>query len=137
MKMAVIFVCVLLLLGGVFWFVDDFFAPLFLNCRIERLHETGLPKVVVEKGGKIYCRMKADDFSFPLPPGSHALSPTVTSGSFDWVDGTVEARFDSNNQMGPSEYMEWVSGRIQVGGYVTADSVPGGLLITFHYFGDK
>jgi hypothetical protein len=119
------------------WFVDDSIAPLFLNSRIERLDETGLPKALVEKGGIIYCRMKADDFRFPLPPGSHVMPPIIISGGFDTVDGSVEARFEGSNQVTPSEYEAWLSSRMQVGGYVTAGSVPGGLLIKFHYFGDK
>jgi hypothetical protein len=126
------------LIAGLIWSVfDEFFAPMFFDSRIERLHETGLPKATVEKGDIIYCRMKADDFRFPLPPGSHALPPIITSGCFDCVDGSVEARFDSSSQVTPSEYESWLSSRLQVGGYVTADSVPGGLSIKFHYFGDK
>ena len=121
---------------AVLWFVNDFVAPLFLNSRIERLHETGLPKAV-EKGGIIYCRMKADDFRFPLPKGSSAVLPIVISGGFDTVDGSVEVRFENSNQVTPIQYESWLSSRLQLGGSVTADSVPGGLLIKFHYFGDK
>jgi hypothetical protein len=136
-KTVAFFVCIALILGLILSFLNDYVAPLFLNSRIERLHETGLPKAVVEKGGIIYCRMKADDFRFPLPPGSHALPPIITSGCFDCVDGTVEARFDSSNHITPSEYETWLSQRLQVGGGVTAVSVPGGLSIKFHYFADR
>src|SRR6266704_2034874 len=66
------------LVAGLVWAVVSF-SPLFLSSRIERLDEKGLPKVMVEKGGIIYCRMRADDFRFPLPPGSHALVPIITS----------------------------------------------------------
>jgi hypothetical protein len=81
--------------------------------------------------------MKADDFRFPLPPGSQVQSPIIISGAFDTVDGSVEVRFANSNQLAPFQYESWLSGRIQMGGYITASSVPGGLLIKFHYFGDK
>jgi len=136
-KKAVILVCAILGGGLILAGLDQFIAPMFLNSRIERLNEIGLPKVSVEKGGKIYCRMKADDFRFSLPPGSHAESAIITAGGFDYADGTVEARFESSNQVTPSEYEDWLSSRMQLGGYVTASAVPGGLTIKFHYFGDK
>jgi hypothetical protein len=120
-----------------FRFVDDSIAPLFLNSRIERLHETGLPKALVEKEGMIYCRMKADDFRFPLPPGSRVLPPITVSGGFDTVDGSVEVRFEGSRQFTSDEYENWLSGTLQEGGWVTAESVPGGLSIKFHYFGDR
>jgi hypothetical protein len=81
--------------------------------------------------------MKADDFRFPLPPESRVLPPIILSGGFDTVDGSVEVRFERSNPVTPIDYESWLSGRMQVGGYVTADSVPGGLSIKFHYFGDK
>jgi hypothetical protein len=117
-------------------FVNRFVAPYILDSRIERLYDKGLPKVSVEKQREIYCRMKTDDFRLPLPPGSHAVRPVITSGSIDSVDGTVEARFDGSNVMTPNEYEKWLAGRLQVGAYVTSESVPGGLAIKFHYFGD-
>ncbi|MGD0412857.1 MAG: hypothetical protein ABSC18_14280 [Verrucomicrobiota bacterium] len=140
-KVAILFFCVVWAVLAIcsalaYRFVDDFIAPLFLNSRIERLNETGLPKAFAEKGG-IYCRMKADDFHLPLPPGSRAMPPMITSGCFDCVDGSVEARFERSHQVTPGEYESWLSSRLQVGGYVTAESVPGGLLIKFHYFGDR
>jgi hypothetical protein len=119
-----------------FRFVDDYIAPLFLNSRIERLNETGLPKTFVEKRG-IYFRMKADDCRLPLPPGSRAMPPIITSGCFDCVDGSVEVRFEGSNRVTPSEYESWLSKRLQVGAYVIAEEVPGGLSIKFHYFGDR
>jgi len=136
-KKVAILVCAALMAGLIWTVFDSFFAPMFFDSRIERLNETGLPKASVEKGSQIYCRMKADDFRFPLPPGSHAVSAIITEGGFDWADGTVEARFESSNQVAPSEYENWLSGRVQIGGYITAASVPGGLTIKFHYFGDK
>jgi len=81
--------------------------------------------------------MKADDFRFPLPPGSRAVPPIIISGGFDTVDGTVVAWFDNSNHVTPGEYENWLSSRLQVGGYVTAESASGGLSIKFHYFGDK
>jgi hypothetical protein len=135
MKVAVIFVCVVLALAAI-WFADDFIAPLFLDSYIERLGEKNLPKILIE-GGTVYCRMKADDFRFPLPSGSHALPPIVKEGGFDWLDGVVEARFDGTNQMSAIEYQNWLSARLQAGASVTVTSVPGGLSIKFHYFGDK
>jgi hypothetical protein len=137
MKPVAIVVCSVLM-GAAVWFADDFIAPLFLNSRIERLGKKNLPKAYSEKGGTvIYCRMKADDFRLPMPPGSHVLTPIVITGGFDTVDGTAEARFEGSHQVSPSEYESWLSGRLQVGAYVTAEPVPGGLSIKFHYFGDR
>ena len=136
MRIVVILVCAVLF-GALLWFADDFVAPLFLNSRIERLGERDLPKAVVEKGGILYCRMNADDFRLPLPPGTHVNPPIIVSGGFDTVEGKVEARFDGAHQMTPMEYESWLSGRLQVGAQYTAESIPGGLSIKFSYFGDK
>ena len=107
------------------------FSRLFLTSKIERLGEKNLPKILVENGGIINCRMKAADFRFPAPPGSRAANLMLTS------TGSVEARFQSSNQVTASEYENWLSGKVQVGGWVTVHSVPGGLLIKFSHFGDK
>ncbi len=125
----------LLAIAGFFW-LNSHVAPLWFNSRIDRLREKNLPKIMIERGGMVYCRMKADDFRFPLPPGTRATNLVVTGG-FDSVDGSVEARFDSTNQVTANEYETSLSGKIQNGGQVKAQSVPGGLLITFHYFGDR
>ena len=117
-------------------FANSFIAPLMFHSRIERLGETNLPSIRVESGGIIYCRMKADDFSFPLPPATHATNLTVTGG-FDTVDGSLEALFDGTNQLTADQYKDSLIGRLSPGGYITADHIPGGLLIKFHYFGDK
>lgn len=117
-------------------FTNNVLAPLFLNSRIERLRESDLPKILVERGDTIYCRMKADDFRFPLPPHSRAVNPVVTGG-FDSVDGSVEARFDGTNRITASEYQWSISGKVQVGGQVAAYATADGLLIKFHYFGDR
>jgi hypothetical protein len=113
------------------------FSPLFLNSKIERIHAKNLPKIIIEKSGVIYCRMKADDFRFPLPPGSRAVNPVLSSGGFDTVNGTVEARFEGTNLMTASDYEQWLTGKVQVGGWVTAQPTRQGLLIKFQYFGDK
>ena len=135
MKVVAIVVCAALIVAAA-WFADTFIAPLFLNSRIERIGEKNLPKILIEKGGTIYCRMKADDFRFPLPPGSRAVNPVVTGG-FDTADGSVEARFGGSNGVTAGEYENWLSGKVQVGGQITAQTIPGGLLIKFHYFGDR
>jgi hypothetical protein len=137
MKPVAMLVTILILVGGVLlWFADDTLAPLFLNSRVERLGEKNLPRIVVEPGGIVYCRLKADDFRFPLPPGSRATN-LVVSGGFDTVDGSVEARFESANGMTPGEYHISLLGKVQEGGEVTSKSIAGGLLIKFHYFGDR
>jgi len=41
--------------------------------------------------------MKADDFRFPLPPGSRVMNPVVTGGS-DAVEGSGEAFVQSTDQ---------------------------------------
>lgn len=118
------------------WFADSFIAPLFLNSRIERLGENDLPRIRIEVGNVVYCRMKADDFRFPLPTGTIATNAMVTGG-FDTVDGSVEAHFAANRVISPSQYENSLRGRLKAGANVTAAQVPGGLLIRFHYFGDK
>ena len=118
------------------WFLDETIAPLFLNSRIERLGERNLPRIVVERGKTVYCRMKADDFRFPLPPGSRATNLLV-SGGFDTVDGSLEARFEGTHKMSCAEYETLVAGKLQEGGQVTAEPIQGGLRIKFHYFGDR
>jgi hypothetical protein len=135
MRVVVMLVCAALLAGAVWGVIA--LSPLFLNSKIERIHEKNLPKILVEKGGIIYCRMKADDFRFPLPPGSRAANPVIASGGFDTVDGTVEARFDGTNRPTAAEYKGWLSGKVQVGGEIHVQTTPEGLLIKFHYFGDR
>jgi len=127
-------VCVLVI-ASLLW-LNIHVAPLCFDSRIDRLWEKNLPKILVERGGMVTCRMKADDFHFPLPPGTRATNLVVTGG-FDSVDGSVEARFDSTNQITAHAYETSLSGKIQDGGQVKAQSIPGGLLITFHYFGDR
>jgi hypothetical protein len=124
------------LLIGAFWFVDNSIAPFCLNSRIERLGEKNLPTIQIERGRIVYCRMKADDFRFPLPPDARAVNPIVT-GIFDTVDGSVEARFEGTNHITALEYENWLSEKVPVGGQVTAEAISGGLLVKFHYFGDR
>jgi hypothetical protein len=99
--------------------------------------EKDLPKILI-RGNSVYCRMKADDFRFPLPPGSRAVNPVVRGG-FDTVDGSVEARFDGtgSNQITAIEYEDSLSGKVQTGGQISVQPTPDGLLIKFHYFGDR
>jgi hypothetical protein len=131
----ILVVCAALITAAIWW-TDDSIAPLFFNSRIERLGEKNLPKIIIENGNTIYCRMKADDFRFPLPPGSWATNPIVTGG-FDTVDGSVEARFENTNHVTAIQYQSSLSGKVQVGGRITVYAISGGLLIEFHYFGDK
>jgi hypothetical protein len=135
MKVIVLLVCIALFVGAA-WAVIAL-SPLFLNSRIERIHERNLPKIVVENGGVVYCRTKADDLRFPLPPGSRAVNPVIASGGFDTVDGTVEARFGGTNRLTAGEYKTWLAGKLQVGGEIHVETTPDGLLIKFHYFGDR
>jgi hypothetical protein len=138
MKVAAVVVAVLvgLVLFASLRYVNTSLAPLFLNSRIDRLGENHLPKILVERGNTIYCRMKADDFRFPLPPGSRPLNPTVRGG-FDTADGSVEVRFEGSNSVTVSEYKVFLAGKVQAGGEIRAQTIPGGLLIKFHYFGDR
>jgi len=138
MKAAIIAVAVLLgvaLILVAFRWANEYIAPLVFNSRIERLHESNLPKILVE-GNTICCRMKADDFRFPLPRGSRATNAVVTGG-FDTVEGSVEARFDDTNRITAGEYETSLLGGVQVGGQITVQTIPEGLLIRFHYFGDR
>jgi hypothetical protein len=80
--------------------------------------------------------MKADDFRFPLARRSRAVNAVVTGG-FDTVDGSVEARFDGTNRITTSDYEALLSGKVPIGGSITAQPISEGLLIKFHYFGDR
>lgn len=90
---AVIFGCGLgmALVFMVVRFTNHTVAPLFLNSRLERRGEKDLPRLVIERGDTVYCRMKGDDFRFPLPAGSRATNLMVTGG-FDTADGSVAPR---------------------------------------------
>src|SRR5271163_4627707 len=103
-------------------FADHTLAPLLFNSRIERLPGKNLPKIMVQ-GDTVYCRMKADDFRFPLPPGSRVVKPVVTGG-FDTVEGSLEIRFDGTNRFTADDYLVFLSGKVQVGGHVTAVPIP-------------
>jgi hypothetical protein len=129
-------VCLVLLWAGVSY-LNDSIAPLFLNSRIERLGERNLPRVSVEKGAMVYCRMKADDFRFPLPPGSQATNLVINSGGFDTVHGSLEVRFGNSLPMTADAYRAWLSGKAKIGGSVAVEPIPNGLLVKFDYFGDK
>lgn len=130
-------VVALAILSAAWNFFDTELAPLFFNARVERLHEIGLPRIMVRNGDTIYCRMKADDFEFPLPPGAQAVHAILTSGGFDTVDGSIEARFGKGGRMTPEDYEQFLQGKVPVGGWVTAGYTNDGLLINFHYFGDR
>lgn len=121
---------------GVVWAVVEL-SPLVLNSRIERIREKNLPRIVIEGGDTVYCRMKADDFRFPLPPGGRAFNPILNSGGFDTVDGAVEVRFEGTNHVSASDYETWLVGKVPIGGRVTVQRVPNGLLVKFNYFGDR
>ena len=69
--------------------------------------------------------------------GSQSYGNPVVTGGFDTVDGSVEARFNGTNRVTAGEYESSLAGKIQVGGQVRAETIPGGLLIKFHYFGDR
>jgi hypothetical protein len=133
---AVISIAVVGLLAVVLWFVDYTLAPLLLNSRIERLGEKNLPKIMIERGSTVYCRMAADDFRFPLPRDARAVKFTV-SGGFDTVDGYVLVVFDKPNHMTAIEYEDWVAKRVHEGGQVTAAEGLNGFTIKFRYFGDR
>jgi hypothetical protein len=92
MKVAVIVGAILVgvaLVVLVIRIADDTLAPLFLNSRIERLGEKNLPKIQLEKGCTIYCRMSACDFRFPLPKGARIARADTVSGGFDTIKGAV------------------------------------------------
>ena len=116
-------------------FSNETLAPLFLNSRIERLGEKNLPRILVQEGN-LYCRMKADDFRFPLPVGAR-VSNAVVSGGFDTVHGSIEAHFDGADHVTASDYVSSVSRSLRVGGQVSAETIPSGFVIKFNYFGDR
>ena len=127
-----------LLLGLLIWFVVAN-STLLLNSKMDRLTEEGLPTITIEGDNTVYCRMKADDFRFPLPPGAVAVNPRIVSGSFDTVKGSLIVTFPEGRPMSPRRYEEWLKARLQTGGWVTASKnrETEGMLVTFSYFGDK
>src|SRR5438445_1532613 len=58
MKLIAALLCAALLAGAVLVVIK--LSPLFLNSKIERIHEKNLPTIRIEKGGTVYCRMRAD-----------------------------------------------------------------------------
>ena len=136
MKRVVQIVCAIVVVG-MGWCLVEFLSRMLFNSRVERLGERGLPKVFVENQGVIHCRMKADDFRFPLPPGTHVLTSAVTDGGFDWADGAVQIQFEGTNAITADQYKSWLSDKLQIGASITAEPLPRGLVIKFHYFGDK
>jgi hypothetical protein len=137
MKKIAILVCTVFAAGIIGWRGIESFSTIILLSKVERLGEKDLPKVFVENGSTVYCRMKADDFRFSLPPGSRPLTTNIASGGFDWVDGSVEVQIQNSSTMNPIDYQSWISSRLQVGGWITTEVIPEGLLVKFHYFGDK
>ena len=130
---------VILLLGVAIIYLPGTFG--FRDALPGRQSEANLPQISVEERRVIYCRMRADDFRFPLPPNSSAHDPTLTGGGFDTVEGSVVARFHGRPMTG-YEYEAWISDRLQPGGSVSAETLansrtPADLLIRFSYFGDR
>src|SRR4051812_39883834 len=124
MKKTITFVCILLMTAGLFW-VAELLSVILFHSRIERLGEND-PKIALERSGTIYCRMKADDFRFPLPSGSQVLAMEVTTGGFDWAEGSVQLRFENSNHITPASYDKWLSKELQAGAKITTESVSEG-----------
>ena len=124
--------CAILVLVFLAWLV----LPSFYHMGISRLRESenGLPKVTVESGGIVYCRMQADDFRFQLPAGSHPQPPVLQSGGFDTVDGNIDVNLDGVTLRALEEFERQ---HLQAGALVETSSIPGGLAIHFTYFGDR
>ena len=118
--------------AGVAWLVSP-----FRDSLPGREREAELPKVSIEEGGIVYCRMRADDFRFPLPLGARALRPVLESGGFDTVAGKVQVELEDANELVATGYANSLRNRLPAGGWVTANAVPGGLQIRFSYFGDR
>ena len=128
----------IILIGGLICLIRSN-STLFLNSRLDRQREEGLPAVSIEGGKSIYCRMKAADFRFELPAGGVAAEPIIESGGFDSVHGSVVITFPEATQRSAGEYGEGLRRDLQVGGRVSAREDPssGGILLDFSYFGDK
>lgn len=140
MKSAAICLSVVITLACLFVVLkaaNDYIAPLVFNSRVERLHETGLPNIRIENGTTVYCRMKADDFRFPLPGGSVATNSKIIIGGYDTIEGTIEARFSITNHTTEAEYQRSLTGNIQEGAQIDFENIPQGFLIKFTYFGDR
>ncbi len=126
------------LLGAAIWFAAAN-STLLLDSRLGRLWEDNLPKISIEEEKTVYCRMKADDFRFPLPPGATVLDLEIASGSFDSVEGHVRVRFPAKEGMSARECEYWLRERLHVGGQINVedDRKTNNILIRFSYFGDR
>ena len=113
-------------------------APLFLNSKIERFSEDDLPRVSIENGADVYCRMQADDFRFSLPVGGVASKPEIRSSGFDSIEGYVIVSFP-DKAVSATTYQKSIQGSLQNGGVITVKEEPGSsqLKVSFSYFGDR
>ena len=113
--------------------------PLFADSKFGRMSEHNLPRIEIENDSTVYCRMKADDFRFPLPEGATGVDPKLSSGGFDTVEGSVRVRFTGQLGMSAGGYQEWLRERLQTGGvaHVVDDVSSSDLIVNFSYFGDK
>lgn len=102
-----------------------------------REHEDGLPKISIEKGNVVYCRMKADDFRFRLPDGARPRPAVIERGGFDSVYGAIDVELKNATASFAREYTESLARRVPMGGHVTAEFIADGLRISFSYFGDR
>ena len=132
------FCSAILLLGLLVWFVAVN-STLFLDSRLDRLMENGLPTITIEDEKIVYCRMKGDDFRLPLPPEGTVSESSIESGGYDTVAGSVLVTFLGGQSISPQKYEKWLKGKVQTGGWVaaTTDRKSGGILVSFSYFGDK
>jgi hypothetical protein len=130
---AIVTVCI-----AIAWVVISNF-PHFADSKSDRLSEDNLPRIEIENGRTVYCRMKADDFRFPLPEGATGIDPQLSSGGFDTVKGSVRVRFTKQPGMSAERYQEWLRQRLQTGGiaHVDYDVSSSDLIVNFSYFGDK
>ncbi|HEV7403524.1 MAG TPA: hypothetical protein VGO11_11375 [Chthoniobacteraceae bacterium] len=136
MSKKLLFLCAVAVLAGGIWYLWP--RIFFMRDSLPgREHEDGLPKVTIENGSVVYCRMRADDFRFPLPRGSRARPPVLESGSFDQVKGRIEVELNDANERVAMLYTESMRKSVPRGGYVFASPIPGGLQISFQYFGDR
>lgn len=119
------------------WLIAEFVSIWLFNAKIERIFEKNLPKVAVENGNIVYCRMSADDFRLSLPAGSRVVHANILSGGSDWVDVEVEIRQEKSNVLTSVDFEEWIKERLQIGASVSFEEHGDITLIKCHYFGDR
>jgi hypothetical protein len=119
---------------GLWHLVNASIAPLLFNARIERINEPTLPRIIIEQGPVVYCRMRADGFRLPLPGGAVLREVRLTNGRFDSAEGWVEMGVKDERTVAEFERSLLA---LPPGATVGLEGSGSRLWVSFRYFGDR